>query len=93
MLRGRMIGSGPIATPQPEQNCPMLTYRKNGEDYEVKDGDRTIGFVMKFYPGSRIRRGRASVCPRWGARDMEENTQTFWTRAEAGKWLLSVATS
>ena len=73
------------------ENDPALTYRKNGEGYEVMDGSRTVGFVMKFYQMSRIRRGRSSVCALWSAVDMEENGQTFGSRADAGKWLLSVA--
>ena len=60
--------------------------------YLVVMDEQRIGFVRKYFPDSRIRRGRASVVPRWNAVDTYmQKSRDFVSRKDAALWLMKLA--
>lgn len=63
--------------------------QRDGDRYIVRNGlgDR-LGFIRRYLPASRIRRGRRSVVARWNAVDTTmAKSRDFRTRADAIEWL------
>ena len=63
--------------------------KRDGDRYIVSNGlgDR-LGFIRRYYPTSRIRRGRSSVVSRWNAvYTTMAKSRDFPTRADAIEWL------
>jgi hypothetical protein len=66
---------------------PHLRCQRHADGYAVFAGRNQAGTIARYYPPSRIRRGRASTYGRWRATDMAGDSGDFATRAAALEWL------